>query len=649
MHALPIKKSFYLLLRNIFLSLGAFTAFMCASAFADTAPETDLAILQMFYRESELIVVSPTRSPKRISQVAENIHVVTAEDIELMNAHTVADVLDMVPGLFVSFSRDFGASALLGIQGSENRHVQVLLDGMRFNLLTSGHAETAPIPVGIIERIEIIKGPASSAWGSSLGGVINIITKDPGTTARPAGSVRVSHGERGVWDCRAQASGKTGPLGYYLYAGWQDSGRLSGGSYFDADSIYGKFSVAATSNIDLTLSTGYTRPHIGAGDSLALNLTNRASNRIFFADLSLEASLTPAVSLHAALHTFRQKAEQLNESLGPGVTGSAGERYQQTQYDEKTSGGMVKLVWRAGRHAVVAGFDFDHGKLRQRSYPGMLLQLFGAPSRFATRPDVDRWAVYVNDTMTAGRWTITPGVRYDHDSNYGPFLSPSLGITCSLGSNLLIRASVSRGFTNPGLSLTSGGSLFLVPNSSLDPERIWSYQAGMETALTRYLLIKATLFRHDMKRTLRGQQVTGGSRIVNGGSSRRRGIECEVQTQPVYNLSLTAGYTFVNISPSKPSGSSNIYSYKIALVYNDNQSLKISLTGSYNWWDFDASADAQYDDFIWDVNIVKVVTVARTTAEFFLTLRNLFNSSQFSNSDNKNPGRWAEAGIRVRF
>ena len=110
----------------------------------------------MYYREKEL-VVTPTRHPKPISQVAENITVVTAKEIEEMNAHTVAEVLNRVTGLFVNFNQDFGSTSLLHIQGSEQRHVLVLLDTIPWNFLSDGAAETNSIPVGIVERIEIIK------------------------------------------------------------------------------------------------------------------------------------------------------------------------------------------------------------------------------------------------------------------------------------------------------------------------------------------------------------------------------------------------------------------------------------------------------------------------------------------------------------
>src|SRR4030042_2271430 len=92
-----------------FLCLVICFFFQCPPLAAQS--EEEMKVLSMFYRDKDL-VVTPTRYPKPISQVAENITVVTAAEIEQMNAHTVAEVLSRVNGLFVNFNQDFGATSL---------------------------------------------------------------------------------------------------------------------------------------------------------------------------------------------------------------------------------------------------------------------------------------------------------------------------------------------------------------------------------------------------------------------------------------------------------------------------------------------------------------------------------------------------------
>ncbi|MCP4690218.1 MAG: TonB-dependent receptor, partial [Desulfobacterales bacterium] len=176
--------------------------------------------LQQLSRHFDLEAQAPTRVLKPLSQVAENITIITADDIERMNAHTLAEVLNRVPGLFINFGgADFGSPSLILMEGADERHAKILLDGIDFNHLSGGNALTLPIPVQIIDRIEIILGPASSAWGSSLGGVVSITTKK-GSDAdgRPKGLIQGSYGSGNSQDYRAEISGQD-RVGYYLYAG----------------------------------------------------------------------------------------------------------------------------------------------------------------------------------------------------------------------------------------------------------------------------------------------------------------------------------------------------------------------------------------------------------------------------------------------
>ncbi len=147
----------------------AFTALLCISVFL--APRTGLTedhlppeeeLLSLYFDEEELVETA-TGSPKPITQVAENVTIVTAEEIEAMHAHSLAEVLQRQSGVFVShFGQDFLGDSSLLLLGSQRHHVLVLLDGVRINLNSNGSALTNFIPLGIIKRIEIIKGAASS-------------------------------------------------------------------------------------------------------------------------------------------------------------------------------------------------------------------------------------------------------------------------------------------------------------------------------------------------------------------------------------------------------------------------------------------------------------------------------------------------------
>ncbi|MFZ2199000.1 MAG: TonB-dependent receptor plug domain-containing protein, partial [Thermodesulfovibrionales bacterium] len=326
--------------------------------------------LLMFWEEKDLFVQTATRNEKRISQAAENITVITAKEIEDMNVHTVAEVLSRVTGVFVDpQGGDFGSAALVFIQSSEHktdmsRHTLVLLDGVIWN--TGGaNAAVNIIPLGIIKRIEIIKGPASSAWGSSLGGVINIITKDAGDTKRPSGTLSASYGEVSSQDYNSGVFGKAGGLGYYLFAGRQRSDGLGGiNRDFDKDSFYSKFSLPVSKDVKLGFSAGYNDSDWNGGDYLTNDVNTKMLIRDFFVTASLDAVLTNNLKLSLSLYSFEEKFYRDDTVLGlgnydiPPVYGEeAGQDFSELTNKNESIGGSAKLIWSQGMHTVILGAD----------------------------------------------------------------------------------------------------------------------------------------------------------------------------------------------------------------------------------------------------------------------------------------------------
>ncbi len=612
--------------------------------------------LLLFWDEKDLYVQSATRHEKPISQAAENITVITAKEIEEMNAHTVAEVLNRISGVFVDFSgHDFGSSSLLHIQGSEERHVLVMLDGIAWNAMNSGSAETITIPVRIIDRIEVIKGPASSAWGSSLGGVVNIITKNTGDARNPSGTLSASYGEARSQDESAEVSGKAGPVGYYLFAGRQESKGLRDDRDFRSYSLFSKVKIPLSKDVALGVAAGYSEPKGTLAVLPSYDLLNRGLFRAFFGTASLDAAISPELKLNVQFNTFKQKFNLNNSVLGMGLMGAAGDLYQDSVYDEKTTGVSGRLVWTRGAHTAVFGAEYSHGTLEQVLTAGPLLQSIGVPETMRTDPSINKWAVYANDTITFGRFTITPGIRHDHNNITGSFTSPSLGATYKLAEKTILRASVARGFTIPPLAFTSGGGLFLDPNPSLRPEKVWSYQGGVESGVCDYLWLKAAVFYHDMRDAIVPVAFGGGPPayndiFINEGKIRRQGVEVEAETVPVYNLSLKAGFAYVQKKPSLAPDTVVNYAYNIGIKYDDRKSFMAQLFGHYVWWGMSDVLQAKYDAFIWDLNIRKrIYSTEKTETELFLTGHNIFSGSQYTIGDVKNPGRWVEAGLRFKF
>ena len=126
------------------------------------------------------------------------------------------------------------------IQGSEIRHVAVFQDNVPLNQLANPMTDLSYIPVDTIDRIEIYKGAASSAWGSSLGGVINIITKDPDRKKPFAADVRTSYGEYETSKSRGTVSGTMDRLGYLVSLTHEQSDGFIRHTQYQQDAVYAK-------------------------------------------------------------------------------------------------------------------------------------------------------------------------------------------------------------------------------------------------------------------------------------------------------------------------------------------------------------------------------------------------------------------------
>ena len=612
-----------------------FLSFFYSSA-ALAVSEEEMAYLRMYFKDEELEVVSSTRSLKSIFRVAENMTVVTAADIELMNAHTLADVLNTVTGVQVSFN---GASpgnvSVAQIQGSGVEHVTAFMDGIPLNDLANNFALLG-LPVQNIEKIEIVKGPASSAWGSSLGGVINIITKS-GNKEESGGTISVSYGGQNTGDFNSEVYGKRDSFGYYFYAGRLQTDGFRPGFEFGGNHLYTKMSYDLTKDTNLIFTLFYKKHDNGQGDFPDYDETDNDKVENMLSSLSLNSALNSDLKLSLSLRAARQRFVSFRDLL------STGEQTDMTSLDDRKYGASAKLVWDSGPHKVIVGTDYDNAKLISNKIGNL-------------EPKSNRWALFINDTISLGRLTVTPGLRYDNTDTNGDFISPSLGATYKAFDKTLLRLYIARGFNTPSFGSSFGDNLYIKSNPDLKVEKVWSYQAGAETTALKYFWLKVSAFRHDITDAVVSQEIDPAaflSRLVNNDKIRRQGVETEIRTVPVYNMSFSAGATFYdikNLTTGEEVRNSGKYSYDAGLRYDDEKTFKVLLKGHYMWWDMDSAYQAEYTAFIFDINLIKVLYQQKATRlETFLTAHNIFNGRQDWVVFYMNARRWVEAGLRYKF
>lgn len=182
------------------------------------------------------VVVTATRIPTRASELLSDVTTLTRADIERAGSIPLAELLGSQPGIQVTANGGRGAMESIFLRGTNGAHTLILIDGQRVSSATMGTTAIEHLPVEQIERIEILRGPASSLYGAdAIGGVIQIFTRHG--DGNPAPSFAVGAGRYGTTVGSLAYGGTTGDTRFHVQAGQERSSGFSdikeakGGSY----------------------------------------------------------------------------------------------------------------------------------------------------------------------------------------------------------------------------------------------------------------------------------------------------------------------------------------------------------------------------------------------------------------------------------
>lgn len=197
------------------------------------------------------VLVTATRTARTADQTLASVTVITRVDIERSQANDVPELLRGLPGVMMTSTGGYGKGASLFLRGTNPGHVLVLVDGIKVGSATSGAPTWEFLPLAEIERIEIVRGPRSSLYGSeAIGGVVQIFTRRGSGPTSPDAKVTV--GSLHTHDVGAGVSGGPGNAWFNVHAGhFRTRGinaTLPRSSAFEPDSdgmdsLYGSFRV----------------------------------------------------------------------------------------------------------------------------------------------------------------------------------------------------------------------------------------------------------------------------------------------------------------------------------------------------------------------------------------------------------------------
>ncbi len=603
-------------------------------AWGDEVEEPDLDLRTLGFETGAEQVVPTARSPRPISHIAENVTVVTAEEIALLNAHTLSDVLQTVPGVQLDTIRTPGSYTSYNLQGAGVNTVLVLIDGIRQNNFDTNYANPGLIPVQQIDRIEIIKGAASTVWGPALGGVINIVTKGPNPDRPVAGMVSGAIGSRFTTDSRGELSGTVKNLGYYLSAGNLHSDGLLHNNGGNQNNAFGKLSYVLPTNGTATFGFTYLDGGIGLdeGDTKKWGFVHdnyEAQHNNFY--LAVTQPLGRKLGLE--LNGF---VTNLNDHIKyGGVDQGIITFFNNYHLEESSRGVTTRLTWGDRQAKLVTGVEYAHDQTKYRDI-------------LSTDPPMDdrgweRWAVYLNGVYAMGPVTILPGVRYDNTGLAGEKMSYTLGATWQMAEQTVLRVYGAQGYALPTPNLIHQQSL----------QEVQTIQGGIETERIPYLWLKLTYFYNSLKNSKsQGTQTNTNQRL--------QGFEFDVRTVSLYGLSMTAGYSFLDARDAdtgqrlQSDSQQDVPPHTLKLAFRyDNADLGFHarLIGNYVHWNAAPFPPARDGGIIWDLHLNwKIFPKEELSPELFFSGRNLFDGVQTADSELfTNTPCWFDGGVRFKF
>lgn len=164
------------------------------------------------------VMVTATRQPVGVSEVLHDVTLIDRQALEKAGSSTLEEVLSRQPGIEISTNGGPGAVSSVFIRGTNSNHLVLLIDGMRVGSLTSGAPNWSRVPVSQIDRIEIVRGPVSSLYGSdAIGGVIQVFTREGQGPAQ--WSAEVGAGSRGTAKAHVGVAGSSQGWRYALNVG----------------------------------------------------------------------------------------------------------------------------------------------------------------------------------------------------------------------------------------------------------------------------------------------------------------------------------------------------------------------------------------------------------------------------------------------
>ncbi len=545
------------------------------------------------------IVVTATRSSRPISRIPVSVSVITDEEIRSSNARSFADLLEHLPGISVQRTGEFGRSdPIVRGLGDNGKRLLVLVDGRPEKMAIFGCTVTHTLPLGNVERVEVVRTALSHLYGSeAMGGVINILSSRPRSPLELR--LQALYGTDDTQIYQVTHGGARHGLSYSLTADHRSSSGHVPNSSYEGTDLGARVDLVPEPDLLVHLGGKWFngRKDEPTPRGQENTIAEAWNNYLRYAgDASADWDLGNALIqtnayLTAGEHEFSDGWHSEDRTLGL----RAEVRGEVARRAEVLAGFSAKRQW--GERLGDAPWDGDRSEA----------------------------AVYIHAEHPASTTsTTTLGLRYAVDSEGNAALSPAVAALWRATHMLSFRGSMTGGFRFPQLS-----DLHLLPlsNPDLTPERSLDLEVGATARLGRGSTVQAALFQRELWDLIEAVPYSGSppSRFANQGRATFRGFEATVRSRLSSWIEAAVAYTHLDPGSHTKGRVRNKADLRLRVetTYWD-----CSLTGSQVWGAYAGTdAEKRLPDYL----LVSLKTTTRIgwAVEGFFALDNVLDEDYF--------------------
>lgn len=476
------------------------------------------------------VVVTATRTPHEASDAPVPTSVVSSHEIVCTGAMDAGDALECVPGVFVDEYESAGRGGPgsgVNIQGLPTDRVLVLIDGQRIPWSMRA-PDLELIPAQLIHRIEVIKGPSSSLYGSdAVGGVINIITKNP--TTDPTAELDISGGSFSTFGQNLFHSWGAGPVGWVINfnreqgQGWIDANAsrsvidpgegivdtipkpFKDGHPYETNDIFGKVTYSPTPSLYFTAGTRY---HWEDNQFEDTDDGAVSDNKVRFSSMVTGQYDKGKFSIKALGSYFQRYLRYRETSTSyvysplppPDLLRTTIDKGNDTLGNDFNAD-IIASGFLADWNLLSGGLSWRHEQLDYSAFETS--SFTEADQTYMAYQTVH--SAYLQDEMFFFHniFSVVPGVRLDYHDLWGTVVNPKLSALLKSSHKTAMRASIGQAFKEPTLSQLyrptfRHSGYYMTGNEDLVPESVLGWNVELEQGITRYLFLTAGYFQYEI-------------------------------------------------------------------------------------------------------------------------------------------------------